>query len=77
MVCHLDLRKMTSRSGSALDMATTDCFLLHHVTKLPSTNVQYSDVNRRCIIDPAQCWRSNQFQSRASCLEAGTVSRPN
>ena len=41
-------------SASALDLATTNCFLLCQVTKLSPTNKQYPEVERRSIIDPTQ-----------------------
>ena len=40
-------------SASALDLATTPCFLLRHVTKFPPTNVKYPAVERLSLIEPA------------------------
>jgi hypothetical protein len=45
---------MALYSASALDLATTFCFLLCHVTKFPPTNVKYPEVDFRSVIDPAQ-----------------------
>jgi hypothetical protein len=41
-------------SASALDKATTFCFLLLHVTKFPPTNIKYPDVDFLSEIFPAQ-----------------------
>ncbi|PRQ21801.1 hypothetical protein RchiOBHm_Chr7g0243261 [Rosa chinensis] len=41
-------------SASALDLATTFCFLLLHVTRLPSTNVKYTEVDLLSVIHLAQ-----------------------
>lgn len=41
-------------SASALVLATTNCFLLPQVTKLPSTTVQYPYVDYRSVTDPVQ-----------------------
>jgi hypothetical protein len=41
-------------SASALERATTFCFLLLHVIKFPPMKVKYPDVDRRSLILPAQ-----------------------
>lgn len=41
-------------SAYALLLATTGCFLLRQVTRLPHTNEQYPDVDRLSVQDPAQ-----------------------
>lgn len=45
---------LARNSAFALEQAITDCFLLHLVTRLPPTNVQYSDVDLLSVIEPAQ-----------------------
>lgn len=46
-------------SASTLNLATTDYFLLLQVTRLPLTNEQYLDVERRSFIELAQSAREN------------------
>ncbi|KAJ0575723.1 hypothetical protein HanIR_Chr05g0216071 [Helianthus annuus] len=41
-------------SASALDRATTFCFLLLQVTRFPPTRVKYPDVDLRFPLSPAQ-----------------------
>ncbi|KAJ0826795.1 hypothetical protein HanRHA438_Chr17g0818341 [Helianthus annuus] len=47
-------RAMPRNSASALDKATTFCFLLFHVTKFPPTKVKYPEVDLRSSLFPAQ-----------------------
>ena len=39
--------------ASALDLATTSCFLLFQDIKLPQMNTQYPDVERLSVGEPA------------------------
>ena len=41
-------------SASALDNATTFCFLLLHVTRLPPTKVKYPEVDFLSVMFPAR-----------------------
>ncbi|PRQ38174.1 hypothetical protein RchiOBHm_Chr4g0410851 [Rosa chinensis] len=41
-------------TASALDLATTFCFLLRQVTRFPPTKVKYPDVERLSVLSPAQ-----------------------
>ena len=41
-------------SASAVDLATTSCFLLFHDIKLPQMNTQYLDVERLSMGELAQ-----------------------
>jgi len=45
---------MAWNSTSALDLATTDCFLPRQVTRLPPIKVQYLEVDLQSMIDPTQ-----------------------
>jgi hypothetical protein len=45
---------MAKNSTYALELATTDCFLLRQVTRLPPTSVQSPEIDLRSITDPAQ-----------------------
>ena len=40
--------------ASALDLATTSCFLLFQDIKLPQMNTQYPDVERLSVGEPVQ-----------------------
>ena len=62
----------TLNSALALLLATTLCFLLHQVTRLPPTKVQYSEVDFLSITLPAQSalvntstWRCPRFWYRS------------
>ena len=41
-------------SASALELATTSCFLLFQDIKLPPMNTQYPDVERLFVGEPAE-----------------------
>ncbi|MFS7906388.1 hypothetical protein Hanom_Chr01g00058631 [Helianthus anomalus] len=47
-------RAIPRNSASALDRATTFCFLLLQVTRFPPTRVKYPDVDLRSPLSPAQ-----------------------
>ncbi|KAM0017917.1 hypothetical protein Hdeb2414_s0027g00693371 [Helianthus debilis subsp. tardiflorus] len=47
-------RAIPRNSASALDRATTFCFLLLQVTRFPPTKVKYPDVDLRSPLSPAQ-----------------------
>jgi len=44
---------MPLNSASALDLATTDCFLLFQVTIFPPTKVKYLEVDLLSSFEPA------------------------
>lgn len=50
---------MARHSASALERATTVCFLLFHEMRLPSTNYSYPEVDLRSLGDPAQSASEN------------------
>ncbi|BAU03652.1 hypothetical protein VIGAN_UM150900, partial [Vigna angularis var. angularis] len=45
---------MPLNSASALDLATTGCFLLLQVTRFPPTKVKYPEVDLLSSFEPAQ-----------------------
>ncbi|MFS7992594.1 hypothetical protein Hanom_Chr12g01084131 [Helianthus anomalus] len=47
-------RAIPRNSASALERATTFCFLLLHVTRFPPTRVKYPDVDLRFPLSHAQ-----------------------
>ena len=47
------VKAIAQYSASALDLATTFCFLLFHDIKLPQMNTQYPDVERLSVGEPA------------------------
>ena len=46
--------------ASALDLATTSCFLLFQEIRLPPIKTQYPEVERLSVGDPANLHLSNQ-----------------
>ena len=46
-------------SASALDLATTFCFLLFHETRFPPTDTQYPEVERLSMGDYVQSASQN------------------
>ncbi|MFS7910744.1 hypothetical protein Hanom_Chr02g00109791 [Helianthus anomalus] len=47
-------RAIPLNSASALERATTFCFLLLQVTRFPPTKVKYPEVDLRSLLSPAQ-----------------------